>query len=86
MRCISFDNDRIIIQCVKYNEEEQSYQSTGSPIASYYSDMQSFSINKDMIIISYLNHKQGLIALPLSAFKNEQDAKSALQILQAKIK
>lgn len=86
LRYVTFDDNEIIIQCVKYDEENQSYLNTGNPSVSAYSDFQSFSVSKDMIIISYLNHKKGLIIVPLSSFENQQDAISALQLLQTKIK
>ena len=86
LRYVTFDDNEIIIQCVKYDEENQIFSKTGNPSVSAYSDFQSFSVSKDIIIISYLNHKKGLIVVPLSSFENQQDAISALQLLQTKIK
>lgn len=86
LRYVTFDDNEIILQCVKYDEENQIFSKTGNPSVSAYSDFQSFSVSKEIIIISYLNHKKGLIVVPLSSFENQQDAISALQLLQTKIK
>ena len=86
LRYVTFDDNEIIIQCVKYDEENQIFSKTGNPSVSAYSDFQSFSVSKDIIINSNLNHKKGLIVVPLSSFENQQDAISALQLLQTKIK
>ncbi len=86
LRYVTFDDNEIILQCLKYDEENQIFSKTGNPSVSAYSDFQSFSVSKEIIIISYLNHKKGLIVVPLSSFENQQDAISALQLLQTKIK
>ena len=46
LRYVTFDDNEIIIQCVKYDEENQIFSKTGNPSVSAYSDFQSFSVSK----------------------------------------